>query len=128
MNYLSSNIKFLRQQKKLTQEDVAKVVGKVRSLISAWESDERDISVEDIIKLSEFFNISMESLVGTDLRLQNKETNKTYTTTIYTDDEYKLQLQTDKPFDTLSEEEKEKLIQQAMDELFEYKRSLKNNK
>lgn len=75
MNNLSKNIKFLRLQKKLTQEDIAKVVGKARSLISAWESDDRDITTEDIIKLSNFFNVSMDDLVGKDLQLseQNKQ-------------------------------------------------------
>lgn len=74
MNHLSKNIKFLRQQNKLTQEDIANVVGKARSLISAWESDDRDITTEDIIKLSNYFNISMDDLVGKDLQLneQNK--------------------------------------------------------
>ena len=71
MNYLSKNIKFLRQQKKLTQEDIANVVGKARSLISAWESDDRDITTEDIIKLSNFFSVSMDDLVGKNLQLDN---------------------------------------------------------
>lgn len=75
MNNLSKNIKFLRLQKNLTQEDIAKVVGKARSLISAWESDDRDITTEDIIKLSNFFNVSMDDLVGKNLQLneQNKQ-------------------------------------------------------
>lgn len=76
LNYLSTNIKYLRQQKGLTQEDVAKVVGKVRSLISAWEADEREISVEDIIKLSAFFQVSMENLVGKDLRIKDNGEQK----------------------------------------------------
>ncbi len=71
MNYLSKNIKYLRMQKKLTQEDVGKIVGKGRSLISAWESDDRDITTEDIIKLSEYFNLSMDDLVGKDLQLND---------------------------------------------------------
>ena len=71
MNYLSKNIKYLRIQRKLTQEDVGKIVGKGRSLISAWESDDRDITTEDIIKLSEYFNVSMDDLVGKNLQLNN---------------------------------------------------------
>lgn len=71
MNFLSKNIKFLRQQKKLTQEGLANIVGKTRSLISAWESDDREISTQDIIKLSDYFDVPMDTLVGQDLSLKD---------------------------------------------------------
>lgn len=73
MNFLSTNIKFLRTQKGLTQEDISNIVGKARSLVSAWESDDRGITTEDIIKLSEYFDVPMDSLVGKDLRICEKE-------------------------------------------------------
>ena len=69
MNYLSTNIKFLRQQNNMSQSDLANVIGKTRTLITAWEADEREITISDIIKLSTYFNISMDSLVNKDLRL-----------------------------------------------------------
>lgn len=72
MDYLSKNIKYLRKAKNLTQEDIANIVGKARSLISAWESDDREITAEDIVKLSKYFNVPMDALVGTDL---SKESN-----------------------------------------------------
>ena len=71
MNYLSTNIKYLRQQRRLTQEELASTVGKARSLVSQWESDDRGITTEDIIKLSDYFNIPMDTLVGKDLRIAN---------------------------------------------------------
>ena len=71
MNYLSTNIKYLRQNKGLTQEELANIVGKSRVLVSQWESDAREITTEDIIKLSNYFYIPMDNLVGKDLRLEN---------------------------------------------------------
>lgn len=71
MNFLSTNIKFLRQENNLTQEDIGKIVGKSRVLVSQWESDEREITTEDIIKLSNHFNIPMDTLVGKDLRKED---------------------------------------------------------
>lgn len=71
MNFLSKNIKFLRQKNGLTQEELAKIVEKSRVLISQWESDDREITTEDIIKLSDYFNVPMDSLVGKDLRNQS---------------------------------------------------------
>lgn len=75
MNYISTNIKFLRQQKGLTQEDIAKIVNKSRVLISQWESDSREITTEDIIKLSDYFNVPMDALVGKDLRINREKNN-----------------------------------------------------
>ena len=77
MNFLSTNIKFLRQKNNLTQEDIARIVGKSRVLVSQWESDERDITTEDIIKLSDFFNIPMGLLVGKDLRIKENSFDET---------------------------------------------------
>lgn len=72
INFLSSNIKYLRQSNNLTQEELANIVGKTRSLISQWESDDRDISTEDIIKLSNHFGVPMNKLIELDLRENNQ--------------------------------------------------------
>ena len=77
MNYISSNIKFLRLEKGLTQDDIAKIVDKSRVLISQWESDSREITTEDIIKLSDYFNVPMDVLVGKDLRINRKSFDET---------------------------------------------------
>jgi len=69
MKYLSTNIRFLRQKKGLTQAELAKIVGKTRTLITAWESEEKIITVEDIIKISDYFNVTMDDLVSNDLRI-----------------------------------------------------------
>lgn len=74
MNYLSTNIKFLRQKNGLTQEELSKIVNKSRVLISQWESYDRDITTEDIIKLSDYFDIPMDILVGKDLRMKDENT------------------------------------------------------
>lgn len=72
MNFLSKNIKFLRLKNNLTQEEVAKIVNKTRSLVSAWESDDRDITTEDIIKLSDYFDVSMDFLISKDLSFDDE--------------------------------------------------------
>ena len=73
MSYLSKNIKYLRQKNNLTQEDFGKIVNKARSLISAWESDDREISTEDIIKISNHFFVSMDDLVSKDLSIEDNK-------------------------------------------------------
>lgn len=74
-NFLSTNIKFLRISRNIKQDELAELVGKNRSLISQWESGSKEITVRDIIKLSNFFNVSMQDLVGKDLRLKQDQTS-----------------------------------------------------
>lgn len=67
MSQFSKNLKHLRKINKLSQDDISKIVEKDRSLISQWESDDKNATVEDIIKLSNYFNVPMDNLVGKDL-------------------------------------------------------------
>ena len=77
MNFLSKNIKYLRQSNHMTQEDIGKIVNKSRVSVSHWEADERDITTEDIIKLSDYFNVPMDALVGTNLALEKNKIDET---------------------------------------------------
>lgn len=61
---LSENIKSLRKQKKLTQSQLASKIGVNKSIISAYENQERLPSVAVLIKLSYEFNVSIEYLLG----------------------------------------------------------------
>ena len=76
--FFKDNIKFLRKKYKLSQNDIAKIVNKERSLIGHWENGSRSVTLEDIITLSGYFHISIEQLIGSDLsnqkiHLENKE-------------------------------------------------------
>lgn len=77
MNFLSKNIKYLRNSKGLTQDDIAKIVNKSRVSVSHWEADEREITTEDIIKLSDYFNVPMDSLIGQNLALTENKIDET---------------------------------------------------
>ncbi len=61
---LSENIKNLRKQKNLTQTQLAAKIGVNKSIISAYENQERLPSVAVLIKLSYEFNVSIEYLLG----------------------------------------------------------------
>lgn len=61
---LSENIKTLRKQKNLTQSQLASKIGVNKSIISAYENQERLPSVAVLIKLSYEFNVSIEYLLG----------------------------------------------------------------
>lgn len=69
-NYLSTNIKFLRTKKGLTQEEFAKLLDKDYSTIGKWENGSRSPITEDVIKISEIFNVSLEKILLSDLRIK----------------------------------------------------------
>jgi len=74
-NYFAPNLKFLREKDGLKQEDLAKIVGKDRSLIARWEIGNREATVDDLMKLSDHFNIPLHDLITKDLRLESDKNN-----------------------------------------------------
>ena len=66
-------LKKLRQEKNLTQEELAKQIKSSRSNIANYENGKNLPSVEVLDKLSEIFNVSTDYLLGkTDIRNSEK--------------------------------------------------------
>lgn len=61
------NLSYLRKLHHLDQKQIAKIVGKSVSTVSAWEKQTRQPLVEDVYILSKYFNIDMETLYMGDL-------------------------------------------------------------
>lgn len=66
--YFSENLKFLRSQKKLSQEQIGNIVGKTNRAVHHWEKGTREPSLEDIYKLSQFFKVPADVLLFNDIR------------------------------------------------------------
>ena len=60
----SENIRKLRTERGLSQTELAKRLGVNKSIISAYENQERLPSLNMLAKLSYQFNVSMEYLLG----------------------------------------------------------------
>ena len=60
----SENLKKLREEKGISQTELANRLGVNKSLISAYENQERLPSLNALAKLSYQFNVSMEFLLG----------------------------------------------------------------
>ena len=71
--YLSSNIKYLRQVRGKTQEDLAKICNKKNTAISNWENGIREPSAIDLARLANYFNVSIDDLVIKDLKNNEEE-------------------------------------------------------
>lgn len=65
--YIGRNIKFLRKQKDLTQQQLADQLGIKRSLIGAYEEGRAQPRYDTLRNLSDFFEMSLENLISEDL-------------------------------------------------------------
>lgn len=66
--YLAQNLKYLREQKNISQNQMADVLGISQSAIGNWEQNHRKPDIEMIIRLAEYFGITLDDLVLRDLR------------------------------------------------------------
>lgn len=74
-NYFSTNIKFIREQKGLTQENLANIIGKDYSTVGKWENGTRSPIMEDVLRIADILNIPVEDLLTKDLRIKSDNEN-----------------------------------------------------
>lgn len=94
--FFNKNLKFIRQQKGISQQEIADKLKLDRSTISRWENNDMDATVENAIQVADMFNISIADLVGKDLTVDNS--NSSFN---------ELELLFDKNKDILTEDDKE---------------------
>lgn len=61
---LSENIKSLRKEKGMSQEELAEKIGVVRQTVSKWEQNLSVPDSEMLIKIADVFEVSVSSLLG----------------------------------------------------------------
>ena len=54
----------LREDRDLTQKDIAKVLNCSQQVYSNYELGQRDIPTDILIKLSRFYNVSVDYILG----------------------------------------------------------------
>src|SRR5690242_3036344 len=60
---IGANIKAYRERMNLNQEDVANYLGVQREVISYYENGSREISIENLKKLSNLFGVELYNLI-----------------------------------------------------------------
>ena len=61
---LSENLKRIRAERRLTQEQLAKELGLSRQAICLYELGERTPSLKHACKIANFLNVSLDEIVG----------------------------------------------------------------
>ena len=67
MSQFSKNLRFLRKKGNHNQDEIAILFRKRANTIGNWENQKSEPSLTELMKLGEFFNVSVEDLLHTDM-------------------------------------------------------------
>ncbi len=70
---LFNNLRNIREDKDLTQKDIAKILNVSQNTYSQYETGIISLTAETLIKLSDFYNVSIDYLLD---RTNNPKINK----------------------------------------------------
>ncbi len=70
-NFLAKNLFFLRNSAKLKQHEIQDKLGIKRNTWSNWENEKSEPSLENLLKISDFFNVNIGDLVIEDFERQH---------------------------------------------------------
>jgi transcriptional regulator with XRE-family HTH domain len=71
MHFLGPNIRYLRRQASNTQTELAALIHKGQTTIGNWENGISEPNVEELLTLSNYFDIPLDILVKVDLSKTN---------------------------------------------------------
>lgn len=63
MNIVSNSIKKLREEKGMTQDELAEKLNVTRQAVSNWETGRTQPDIETLTKLAEVFDVSVERII-----------------------------------------------------------------
>ena len=63
-NKFKDNLKLLRQEKGIGQVELAQKLGVSKGIISLWENGLREPTMNSLIEMAKFFDVSIDYLVG----------------------------------------------------------------
>ena len=72
-----NRLKELRIEKGLLQSDIAKIINKSERTVGFYETGERDMNTETLAKLADFFDVTIDYLLGkSDIKKPDKDTEE----------------------------------------------------
>ena len=67
MNY-GKELKAHREKRNITQSELAQKTGIHQSTISLWEDNRRTPTIENCVVLADFYEITVDELIGRDIK------------------------------------------------------------
>mgnify|MGYP001119101870 CR=1 FL=1 len=65
---IGSNLKKLRKEKGATQTEIATFLGIRQNTYSQYESDSRQPDIDTLVKMSAYYNTSVDAIVGIEIK------------------------------------------------------------
>lgn len=66
--YFATNLSYLRNKKNMTQKDVSELIGTCQQTIGHYECGYREPHIKNLLKLAQFFGVTVDDLISKDLR------------------------------------------------------------
>ena len=76
IHFLGKNIRYLRKQFPVTQSQLAALIGKGQTTIGNWENGISEPNIEELLILSNYFDISLDVLIKIDLAKTNYQVQR----------------------------------------------------
>ena len=70
-------LKELREERDVLQKDLAAAINRTRACISSWEQGKTEPSIDDLVKLADFFGTSVDSVIGRSIADEREARPKT---------------------------------------------------
>lgn len=68
MSLFARNLRFLRKQRGLNQDDISLLFNKRANTVGNWENSKSEPSIGELVKLADYFNIGLQDLLHADLQ------------------------------------------------------------
>jgi transcriptional regulator with XRE-family HTH domain len=75
MSLFSKNLRFLRKKGDHNQDEISILFNKRANTIGNWENQKSEPSLAELMKLGDFFKVSVQELLNTDLEMQSFQQN-----------------------------------------------------
>jgi transcriptional regulator with XRE-family HTH domain len=72
MNFFPKNLRYLRKKKGQNQSELSKLVNKKQNTIGNWENSVSEPGIRELTMLSQYFGVSLEDLVASDLEAMDR--------------------------------------------------------
>lgn len=67
MHFLGKNLRYLRKQSSKTQSEIASLIKKGQTTVGNWENGISEPSLEELLVISNYFDIPLDTLLKVDL-------------------------------------------------------------
>lgn len=75
MSFFSKNLRFLRKRGNYNQDEISILFNKKANTVGNWENQKSEPSLAELIKLGEYFKVSVQDLLHTDLEAESFQQN-----------------------------------------------------